>query len=74
MVIRCTRSVKKNKVDFQISRAMYNQFSIFFAMLAHLSQWKHTESPIPKKARQVRSNVKVLLTVFFDYHGVVERD
>ena len=25
----------------------------------------------PKKARQVRSNVKVLLTVFFDYRGVV---
>ena len=23
------------------------------------SQWKHTESPKPKKARQVRSNVKV---------------
>ena len=38
---------------------------------AQSSQWKHTESPRPKKARQVRSNVKVLLTVFFDYHGVV---
>ena len=34
-------------------------------------QWKHTESPRPKKARQVRSNVKLLLTVFFDNHGVV---
>ena len=30
------------------------------------SQWKYTESPRPKKARQVRSNVKVLLTVLFD--------
>ena len=38
---------------------------------AQSSQWKHTESPRSKKARQVRSNVKVLLTVFFDYHGVV---
>ena len=37
------------------------------------SQWKHTESPRPKKARDVRSNVKVLLTVFFDYHGVVHQ-
>ena len=37
-------------------------------------QWKHTESPRPKKARQVRSNVKVLLTVFFDYHGVVHQE
>ena len=38
---------------------------------AQSSQWKHTESPRPKKARQVRSNVKVLLTVFFDHHDVV---
>ena len=41
---------------------------------AQSSQWKHTESPRPKKARQVRSNVKVLLTVFFDYHGVVHQE
>ena len=40
---------------------------------AQSSQWKHTESPRPKKARQVRSNVKVLLTVFFDYHSVVHQ-
>ena len=41
---------------------------------AQSSQWKHTESPRPKKAHQVRSNVKVLLTVFFDYHGVVHQE
>ena len=41
---------------------------------AQSSQWKHTESPRPKKARQVRSNVKVLLTVFFNYHGVVHQE
>jgi len=38
---------------------------------AQSSQWKHSSSPRPKKARQVRSNVKVLLTVFLDSHGVV---
>jgi len=32
---------------------------------AQSSQWKHPSSPRPKKARQVCSNVKVLLTVFF---------
>ena len=32
---------------------------------AQSSQWKRPEEPRPKKARQVRSNVKVLLTVFF---------
>ena len=41
---------------------------------AQSSQWKHTESPRPKKAHQVRSNVKVLLTVFIDYHGVVYQE
>ena len=38
---------------------------------AHSSQWKLPREPRPKKARQVRSNVKVLLTVFFDCRGVV---
>ena len=32
---------------------------------AQSSQWKHPSSPRPKKARQVRSNIKVLLAVFF---------
>jgi hypothetical protein len=30
---------------------------------AELSQWKSPSSPRPKKARQVTSNVKVMLTV-----------
>ena len=34
------------------------------------SQWKRPEGLTPKKAHQVRSNVKVLLTVFFDCNGV----
>ena len=38
------------------------------------SQWKGKGSPRPKKARQVRSNVKVMLTVFFDVHGVVHHE
>jgi histone-lysine N-methyltransferase SETMAR len=41
---------------------------------AQSSQWKNPGEPRPKKARQVRSNVKVLLTVFFDYHGVVHQE
>ena len=38
---------------------------------AQSSQWKHSTSPWPKRARKVRSNVKVMLTVFFDSRGVV---
>ena len=41
---------------------------------AQSSQWKTPEEPTPKKARQVRSTVKVLLTVFFDYRGVVHQE
>ncbi|UYV62855.1 hypothetical protein LAZ67_2002161 [Cordylochernes scorpioides] len=41
---------------------------------AHSSQWKLPHEPRPKKARQVRSNVKVLLTVFFDCRGVVHHE
>ena len=38
---------------------------------AQSTQWKHSTFPRPKKARQVRSNVKVLLTIYFYCRGVV---
>jgi len=41
---------------------------------AQSSQWKHSTSPRPKKARQVRGNVKVMLTAFFDSLGVVHHE
>ena len=41
---------------------------------AQSSQWKIPEEPRPQKIRQVRSNVKVLLTVFLDCNGVVHHE
>ena len=38
------------------------------------SQRKHPESPRSKKARQVCSNVKVMLTCFFDSHSIVHHE
>ena len=38
------------------------------------SQWKSPGSPRPKKARQSRSQVKVMLIVFFDISGVVHHE
>ncbi|XP_050043947.3 histone-lysine N-methyltransferase SETMAR-like [Dermacentor andersoni] len=38
------------------------------------SQWKHSTSPRSKKARLVRSNVKVMLTAFLDSRGVVHHE
>ncbi|UYV79647.1 hypothetical protein LAZ67_18000172 [Cordylochernes scorpioides] len=41
---------------------------------AQSSQWKLPHEPRQKKARQVRLNVKVLLTVFFDCRRVVHHE
>lgn len=38
------------------------------------SQWKTPSSPRPKKARQVRSNVKSMLIIFFDIRGIVYKE
>ena len=38
------------------------------------AQWMRSEEPSLKKAHQVWSNVKVLLTVFFDCNGVVHNE
>jgi hypothetical protein len=35
------------------------------------SQWKIPNSLRPKKARQVKSKVKRMLIIFFDFKGVV---
>ena len=38
---------------------------------AKSTQWKRPVESRPKKVRQIRSNVKVLLTVFFDGNNVL---
>lgn len=38
------------------------------------SEWHLPTEPKPKKPRQSRSKVKVMLTVFFDYRGVVHSE
>jgi hypothetical protein len=37
-------------------------------------QWKWPNSPKPKKAGQVKSNVKVMLITFFDSYGIFHRE
>jgi hypothetical protein len=41
---------------------------------AQSSHWKTPGPPRPKKARQIRSKVKVMLTVFFDHEGVIHHE
>lgn len=38
------------------------------------SQWKTSLSPRPKKARQVKSNVKTMVICFFDVKGIVHSE
>jgi hypothetical protein len=38
------------------------------------SQWKTPNSQRPIKARQVRSNIKFILIVYFDIHGIVHNE
>jgi len=38
------------------------------------SQWKTPNSPKPKKARQVRSNVKIMLISSFDANGILHKE
>lgn len=38
------------------------------------TEWRLPNEPNPKKPRQSRSKIKVLLTVFFDYRGVVHSE
>ena len=45
-----------------------------FKTKSQSSQWRHSGSPRPKKARQVRSNVKVMLTVFFYFNEIVHHE
>jgi len=37
-------------------------------------QWKHADSPSPKKAKVQPSSGKVMLSVFWDCHGVILTD
>jgi hypothetical protein len=36
-----------------------------------LSEWKHQNSPRPKKAQKSKSKIKVMLNVFFNYLGIM---
>lgn len=38
------------------------------------SEWRFPNEPKPKKPRQSRSKIKVLLTVFFDIRGIVHSE
>jgi len=38
------------------------------------SQWKSPMSPKPKKARQVKSNLKSMIISFFDIKGIVHKE
>ena len=50
---------------------MTNRVWLWYWNHSPIIKWKRPEDIIPKKARKVRSNLKVFLTVYFDCNGVV---
>ena len=52
---------------------MLNEDS-FWGTKTQSSQWKSPGSPRPKKARQVRSNIKSMLICLFDQKGIVHKE
>lgn len=38
------------------------------------SQWRHSSFPRPNKARQVGNNVEVMLTILFEWFGVMHHE
>ncbi|UYV65570.1 hypothetical protein LAZ67_3004741 [Cordylochernes scorpioides] len=45
-----------------------------FETTQQASEWRFKNEPRPKKVRKAPSKVKVMLTVFFDYQGIVHRE
>jgi [histone H3]-lysine36 N-dimethyltransferase SETMAR len=37
-------------------------------------EWRLPTKPKPKKSRQISSKVKIMLTVFFEYRGVMHSE
>ena len=64
----CIKFCVKNRIKCADA---FRMLTVAYGKATLNSLARHSGLPRPKKARQVRSNVKVLLTVFFDCRGVV---
>ena len=62
------------KVRENCYRMLWNVEDSFWGTKTQSSQWKSLGSPWPKKARQVRSNIKSMLICFFDQKGIVHKE
>ena len=69
-VCREMKDQLKNDTDF-LSKVITGDESWCYGYDPETRQWKSESSPRPKKARQVKSNVKDMLICFFDIKGLV---
>ena len=67
----CIKFCVKNKIKCADA---FRMLTVAYGEATLNSLARHSGSPRLKKARQVRPNVKVLLTVFFDCRGVVHHE
>ena len=78
-VITCLGKVDDVQPWSRFSQKCHNWWRIIGVWLWHwkkgqTSQWQPPEEPWSKKTHQVQSNVKVLITVFFDCNGVMHHE
>ena len=71
-------TTRLHRIRFQVRENCYRMLwifeDIFWATKFQSSQWKSPGLPRPKKARQVRSNIKSMLICFFDQNGTVHKE
>jgi hypothetical protein len=74
----CTELRQLASDDETLSRVITGYESLVYGCNPEIkqesSQWKNPMSPRPKKARQVKSNVKSMNITFFDIKGIVHKE
>lgn len=58
----------------EVGEDIHRKFCYDIETKVQSSQWLEKSEPRPKKACQSRSNVKVMLIVFFDWKGVIHHE
>ena len=71
-------TTRLHQILFQVRENCYRMLSnvedSFWGTKTQSSQWKSPGSPQPKKARQVRSNIKSMSICFFGQKGIVHKN
>ncbi|UYV80732.1 hypothetical protein LAZ67_19001555 [Cordylochernes scorpioides] len=68
------KNARKETVSFNLEATTDDPELLKRETTQQASEWRFKNEPRPKKARKAPSKVKVMLTVFFEYQGIVLRE